>query len=253
MFLILHNPLGHLMKKTKSDTLIIIPAHNEAWNIQQVLTILHETNSAWDLLVINDASTDETGKLARETNLATVIDLPVNLGIGGTVQTGFKYACRQGYQYALQFDADGQHIAAEIFTILRPLHNNESDVVIGSRFKLKHDGYRSTFLRRFGIRILKYATFLLIEQQIKDNTSGFRAYNRKAIEFLAKEYPTDYPEPEAIILLGKNGFSIKEVFTEMQPRLGGVSSIMGNGFFYMMKVLLAMIMTRMRPNYDTDE
>lgn len=233
------------MKKT-SNTLVIIPAHNEAWNIETIIHSIKDTNADWDILVINDASDDDTGFLAKKTGKASVINLPVNLGIGGTVQTGFKYAFSKGYDYALQFDADGQHIASEIVTILLPLYIDEADVVIGSRFKEKHSGYKSTFLRRIGIRIFNIATFLLIDQQIKDNTSGFRSYNKKAIEFLSKEYPMDYPEPEAVILLGKNGFRIKEVFTEMQPRFGGVSSILGNGFFYMAKVLLGMIMTKVR-------
>ena len=231
----------------KNKTLIIIPAHNEAWSIESIIHSIKQENQDWDILVVNDASQDDTSLLAKKTNQAVVIDLPVNLGIGGSVQTGFKYAYNMQYDYALQFDADGQHLASEITTILKPLQNNEADVVIGSRFKEKHKGYKSTFLRRIGIRIFKVATFLLIDQQIKDNTSGFRAYNKKAITFLSKEYPMDYPEPEAVILLGKHDFKIKEVFTEMQPRKGGVSSIVGNGLFYMLKVLLGMIMTKIRP------
>lgn len=238
----------------KSNTLLIIPAYNEAWNIQNAIYSLTKNGEDWDVLVINDASTDDTGILAEATQKALVVHLPYHLGIGGCVQTGFKFAKMYGYEYALQFDGDGQHLAHEVSTILEPVKNGEADVVIGSRFCEKNSGFRSNYMRRIGIRIFRVVSSILINQNIYDHTSGFRAFNKNAIHCLSMEYPCDYPEPEAIVLLGKNGFSIKEVYTEMQPRRGGVSSISRHGgWFYMSRVLLGMFMTSIRPKLNMNE
>jgi len=227
--------------------LIIVPAFNEAENIRGVIRKLQSENEAWDVLVINDASTDNTSAIARETGHAAVIDLPINLGIGGCVQTGFRYARQKSYDYALQFDGDGQHSAEEIDKLLAIVMNNEADAAIGSRFRQKHNGFKSSYSRRMGIRIFELFSYLLIRQRITDHTSGFRAYNRKALNFLADHYPNDYPEPEVVILLGKNGFIIKETFTQMHERKGGVSSIpLTKGPYYMIKVMLAMFMSAIR-------
>lgn len=227
--------------------LIIVPAYNEADNIREVIKKLQAENEKWDVLVINDASTDKTSLIARETGHANVIDLPYNLGIGGCVQTGFRYARLKNYDFALQFDGDGQHSAEEIGKLLEIVVNKEADVAIGSRFRQKHDGFRSSTFRRMGIRIFEWFSFLLIRQHITDHTSGFRAYNRKAVQFLADHYPSDFPEPEVVILLGKNGFKIKETFTQMHERKGGVSSIpLTKGPYYMTKVMLAMFMSAIR-------
>ena len=234
--------------------LIIVPAFNESENISGVIRKLHAVNEAWDILVINDASTDNTPAIARETGHAMVIDLPINLGIGGCVQTGFRYARNKNYDIALQFDGDGQHNAEEIHKLLEIVINNEADVAIGSRFSQKHDGFKSSPFRRTGIRLFEWLSFLLIQQRITDHTSGFRAYNRKAVDFLDRHYPGDYPEPEVIILLGKNGFKIKETFTQMHERKGGVSSIpLTKGPYYMIKVMLAMLMASIRSKIEYDE
>lgn len=238
------------------NVLIIIPAYNEAHNIASVIHNLYDTGKdLWDLLVVNDASLDETSAIARDTGKAMVIDLPFNLGIGGSVQTGFKYAERYGYKYALQFDGDGQHKAEEIPKLLEILQSGSADVAIGSRFNKKHDGFKSSYIRRLGIRIFEWFSYLLIRQRITDHTSGFRAFNRKAIEFLAENYPSDYPEPEAVVLLGKNGFRMQEVFTQMMERQGGISSIsLMQGPYYMIKVLLSMFMASIRSktyNYES--
>jgi glycosyltransferase involved in cell wall biosynthesis len=234
--------------------LIIVPAFNEAENIRGVIHKLHKENEAWDVLVINDASTDDTSSIARKTGHAEIIDLPYNLGIGGCVQTGFRYARNKGYDVALQFDGDGQHSAEEIHKLLKIVTCREADVAIGSRFRQKHDGFKSSWFRRMGIRFFEWFSFMLIRQRITDHTSGFRAYNRKAFNFLADHYPSDYPEPEVIILLGKNGFKIKETFTQMHERKGGVSSIpLAKGPYYMIKVMLAMFMSSIRskiPNHE---
>jgi glycosyltransferase involved in cell wall biosynthesis len=227
--------------------LIIVPAYNEADNIRGVIQKLHAENEDWDVLVINDSSTDKTSLIARETGYAVVLDLPFNLGIGGCVQTGFRYARSRNYDLALQFDGDGQHSAAEIHKLLEIVISDEADVAIGSRFRQKHDGFRSSSYRRMGIRVFEWFSYLLIQQHITDHTSGFRAFNRKAVAFLADHYPSDYPEPEVVILLGKNGFKVKETFTQMHERKGGVSSIpLTKGPYYMIKVMLAMFMSAIR-------
>lgn len=227
--------------------LIIVPAYKEEDNINGVIQGLYAQCSEWDILVINDGSPDGTSERARQSGLATVIDLPVNLGIGGGVQTGFKYAHRYQYDVAIQFDGDGQHRADQIQSIIDPVLQAKFDMVIGSRFINPPDGFQSTVLRRFGINIFKFVNSLLIQQTITDNTSGFRAYSPKALEFLSCHYPTDYPEPEAVILLGKNNFLIHEVPVLMEARQGGVSSISGLGsLYYMVKVLLAIFMSAIR-------
>jgi len=228
-------------------TLIIIPVYNEEENIESVIYNLVKENQDWDILVVNDASRDRSAEIARNTGSARVIDLPFNLGIGGGVQTGFKYARNYGYEYALQFDGDGQHKVEEIYKLMELVQGGEADVAIGSRFNQKHEGFRSSPLRRLGIKIFEWFSFLLIRQRITDHTSGFRAFNRNAIEFLAENYPSDYPEPEAVVMLGKNGFIMKEVFTQMMERQGGVSSIpLIKGPYYMVKVLLSMFMASIR-------
>jgi len=168
------------------------------------------------------------------------------------VQTGFKYARDNGYDIALQFDGDGQHKAEEISKLVRAVRNSEADVVIGSRFNKKARGFKTHPLRRLGIKIFQVASYILIHQRITDHTSGFRAYNRRAFCFLADHYPTDYPEPEVVILLGRNKFVVKEVFTQMLRRQGGVSSIsLAKGPYYIMKVLLAMFMASIRSQIIT--
>ncbi|HKI51346.1 MAG TPA: DUF2304 family protein [Geothermobacteraceae bacterium] len=230
-----------------SDILVIVPAFNEAENIRGVINDLKRLELDPDILVVNDGSSDGTYQAAKKTRHALVLNLPTNLGIGGAVQTGFKWADRNGYRIAIQFDGDGQHLAEEVPKLLARLEQDGVNMVIGSRFLEKHAGYRSTFIRRQGIRLFKGLNSLLIGQLITDNTSGFRAYDRRAIEFLARHYPVDYPEPEAVILLGRNNFSMAEVATEMQERQGGGSSIAGlKGGYYMIKVILAVLMTALR-------
>ncbi|WP_062058866.1 glycosyltransferase family 2 protein [Cellvibrio sp. OA-2007] len=227
--------------------LIIIPAYNEEKNIAKVIKSLNACNSAYECLVVNDGSKDNTQHEAEANGMATVIQLPSNLGIGGAVQTGFKYAFYNDFDYAIQFDGDGQHLASEIPKILSPLQTNDSDVCIGSRFVEKTMGFQSTFMRRIGIRIFEWMSRALIGKKITDSTSGFRAYNKQTIAFLAANYPTDYPEPETVILLGKNDFRIREVSVEMIERQGGESSISGlKSAHYMIKVILAMLMTAQR-------
>lgn len=230
--------------------LVIVPAFNEADNIAVVIDSLRgaEHGFEFDVMVVDDCSKDGTARVAAASGKAIVVSLVNNLGVGGAVQAGLKYAMREGYSLAVKFDGDGQHIASEIRKITAPIITGEADVVIGSRFCEDRPNFKSTFLRRFGIRIISAVSSLLTEQAITDSTSGFRAYGRRAIEFLAPNYPSfDYPEPEEVILLGKNGFSIREVFVQMRERQGGKSSISGlKTLYFMFKVLLAVCMTAMR-------
>jgi len=227
--------------------LAIVPAFNEEENIASVISDLN--GASIDILVINDASTDDTSHIARSTGAAEVIDLPVNLGIGGAVQTGFKYAARNRYNIAIQFDGDGQHKAGEIKKLTGPIATGGADVVIGSRFLGGGKGFKSTFSRRLGIRLLQVICRIIIGKKITDSTSGFRAYNRRAFEFLSDFYPEDYPEPESVVLLGKEGYRILEVPVVMGERKGGSSSIHGLlSFYYMIKVILSMLITFTRKN-----
>jgi len=228
--------------------LAIVPAYNEEETIGEVILSLKETMPSLDVLVVNDGSNDGTSEAAAGTSRALVIDLPCNLGIGGAVQTGFLHAAKEGYDIVFQFDGDGQHLAAEVDKILTPVLAGEADVVIGSRFLAGNRGFRSTLNRRAGIKIFQWVNSLLIGQRITDNTSGFRAYNKKALLFLSRYYPSDYPEPEAVILLGRNGFRLKEVPVEMKERTSGRSSITAfRSVYYMVKVLLAIFVTALRP------
>ena len=228
-------------------TLVIIPVYNESACIEQVIRELNAEHPEYDILVVNDASNDDSAAIAQSTGLASVVNLPYNLGIGGSVQTGFKYAREKDYDIALQFDGDGQHPVKQISKLVSIVEKGRADVVIGSRFNKKSNGFTTHQLRRVGIRIFQMVSYLMIRQRITDHTSGFRAYNRKAFCFLADHYPTDYPEPEVVILLGRNSFVIEEVFTQMLRRQGGVSSIpVAKGPYYMIKVLLAMFMASIR-------
>ncbi len=230
--------------------LIIVPAFNESASIGGVVESLRSEFPLADVLVVDDGSRDGTGSIAKQGGWARVVSLPCNLGIGGAVQTGFKLACREGYDAAVQFDGDGQHLACEIESILAPIRSGQADVVIGSRFGQNNGGFKSTGFRRIGIKLFALLNSLLIRQRITDNTSGFRAYNHRALCFLAESYPTDYPEPEAVIMLGRNGFRLREVPVRMRERQGGKSSIRGfSSLYYMLKVFLGIFMGVLRPRY----
>ncbi|MCH7946895.1 MAG: glycosyltransferase family 2 protein [candidate division Zixibacteria bacterium] len=216
----------------------IVPAYNEENNIAPVIADLRKYQPDIKIVILNDASTDQTEKVARASGV-TVLNLAVNLGIGGAVQTGFIYARDEKYDIAFQFDGDGQHLASEINKLLKPLIRKETDVVIGSRF-LEKGGFRSSLVRQAGIRLISLVNKLLTGRKIMDSTSGFRAFNQKAISFLAENYSQDYPEPEAVVQLLRNGFNILEVPVQMRARLSGQSSIRPiHSFYYIIKVLLS--------------
>lgn len=216
----------------------VIPAYNEEANILSVIRDIRAQYSAVKIVVVNDASTDNTKAIVRAAG-ETVLSLPINLGIGGAVQTGLKYALEFGYDYVVQVDGDGQHPAAEIGKILEPVIGGEADVVIGSRF-LGAGRYKCGLPRRIGMRIFQATNTALTGSRITDNTSGFRAYNRDALSFLARYYPQDYPEPETVIELFRNGFRIREVPVSMRRRSGGISSIRPTqSLYYVVKCLIA--------------
>lgn len=224
--------------RTVRRILFIVPAYNEEANLAAVIQGLRDHYPADDILVVNDGSTDDTGHVARQAG-ALLLDLPFNLGIGGAVQSGLLVAKRHGHDVALQFDGDGQHTPDEIAPLLARLEAGDCDVVVGSRF-VERSAYRTPAARRTGIAILSLVHRMVLRRRITDPTSGFRAYNRGAIEFLAEEYPHDYPEPESIVTLIRNGFRVVEVKVEMKPRQGGRSSItFWRAVYYMFKVLVA--------------
>lgn len=228
-------------------TLIMIPAYNEAENIENVVNELQEKCPDYDYLVINDCSTDATESICRENNFNYVTHC-CNLGIGGGIQCGYIYAMKNGYDYAIQLDGDGQHDPAYLPKLIEQLELNGADVAIGSRF-VEKQGFQSSGMRRFGIKFLSTLIKLMCGAAVKDVTSGFRAVNRKFIEIFAKDYADDYPEPEAIVSAKLRGAKIIEVPVMMRERAGGVSSISPlKSVYYMLKVSLSIIVYRITFN-----
>jgi hypothetical protein len=221
--------------------LVIIPAFNEARSLPGVLREVRAAAPDFEVLIVNDGSADETPEIARSEGCA-VLDLCFNLGIGGAVQAGFKYAVEGGYDVAVQVDGDGQHPADQIEALSRPILEEGYDMVVGSRYlaSSRHEGGR---LRRFGNVVLSRMCSFLSGQRVTDSTSGFRAYSARALAYLAHRYPTDYPEPESIVLLARRGLRIKEAPVRMRERQYGRSSITGvRPLYYMTKVGLALVL-----------
>jgi glycosyltransferase involved in cell wall biosynthesis len=221
--------------------LAIVPAYNEEITIQPVIQEIVDKVPGIVVCVVNDGSNDKTVEKAKDSG-AVVISHPFNMGIGAAVQTGFIYAIRNNFDIAVQVDGDGQHDPLFITKMVSDLKQMNADVVSGSRF-IKKGGYKSSFLRRVGILIFEVINRLVVGQKITDSTSGFRAFNQRAIAFLADKYPEDYPEPEVLIILKKNGYKVIEIPVEMRSRQGGQSSIKGyKSLHYMVKVILAILM-----------
>ncbi len=227
--------------------LLILPAYNEEDNIVKTVSAIRDfqsaghTNVTVDYLVINDGSTDSTEKICRHNDI-NCLSLVQNLGIGGAVQTGYLYAMKNGYDIAVQFDGDGQHDVCSLPSLIAPIIDGEADFTVGSRFIEKSNTFKSTAIRRFGIKYLSLLIRAVSGLKVLDVTSGFRAANKKALSFLARNYPTDYPEPESLVTLKKNGFRIKEVQVNMFERAAGRSSINSlKSIYYMVKVSFAVI------------
>jgi hypothetical protein len=243
---------GLILMKSREKILVIIPAYNEEESVKKVILEVRHYLAEADILLVNDGSTDLTSERARSSGVL-VLDLPFNLGIGGAVQAGYKYAYEKGYSIAIQVDGDGQHDPKEIPKLVEVLKKKKVDMVIGSRF-LVHTEYRSSIMRRLGISIFSNLISAIGGQKITDPTSGFRAANHKAIQLFASNYPQDYPEPEAVILLHRSRLKMEEVPVGMSERYAGESSITRmRSAYYMVKVLLAILVDcfKKRPSLRT--
>jgi len=224
----------------------IVPALNEAGVIGRVVDEIREADARIEVVVVDDASTDDTAGIARARG-ATVLQLPFNVGIGGAVQTGFKYALEQGYDLAVRLDGDGQHDAREIPRLLEPVERGEADLVIGSRFVEGKGSYRPPFARRMGIRVFARLVSVLGGQRVTDTTSGFVALDRVGIELFARDYPHDYPEVEGTLVALRSGLRLAQVQVEMRVRESGASSItFVRSVYYIVKVLLALLVSSLR-------
>lgn len=231
--------------------LIVVPCYNEQEAIANVVADINRVKAQnglnLDILVVNDCSTDNTLAILKTLD-CLYLDLPVNLGIGGGMQSGYKFAFRNGYDVAVQMDGDGQHPADELLRILQPIFENRADVVIGSRFVAKdRTGFQSSVMRRVGISYFRWLNQLLIGQIIHDCTSGFRAFNRQTLAVVSKYYPDEYPEPEAVVQFGLSRLRMLEVPVQMRERQGGVSSInTSRAVYYMLKVTLGILFIYVR-------
>lgn len=239
--------------------LAIIPAFNEERSLRECVCHLLEIVSGIDVLIVNDGSGDDTNQIAHtlSTNLANVdyVTLPINSGIGAAVQTGLIFAKRHHYDFAIQFDGDGQHDPRSIPDLLQKSQAENLDLCVGSRFLILEDeNFRSTPLRRFGIRFFAWLIGLLTEIHVTDPTSGFRVYGKRAIDYFSRYYPDDYPEPEVLFWCARNGLRVGEVAARMHERLEGKSSIRYlKTVYYMVKVTIAILLDRIRAREATND
>jgi glycosyltransferase involved in cell wall biosynthesis len=230
--------------------LAVLPGYNEAETVASVIDSIRVHAPMFDVLVVDDGSTDDTGDVARDAG-AIVLRHPFNLGIGGAVQTGFVFALERDYDYVVQVDADGQHCPEEIEKLVAAMRADPSlDMVCGSRFMTRDNTYPATISRRTGIHIFAFILSRLVGQRVSDPTSGFRLYNRRGIALFARDYPHDYPEVEAVLMVHFHHLRMAELPVRMLQRGGGKSSIRsGKSLYYMIKVLLAIFigLARARP------
>lgn len=226
--------------------LLIVPAFNEEKNLPELVNKINEVQNTMpikvDTLIINDFSTDNTKEVLKTLENINFINLPCNLGIGGAVQTGYKYAKENDYDYAIQIDGDGQHNPKYIKQAYEEIEKGYN-FVIGSRF-IDNQGFQSSFVRRLGINFFYYLIRILTREKITDATSGFRLCDRKVIDLFSRYYPADYPEPETLIILISNGFKVTEIPVIMNEREHGKSSInVVNSIYYMIKVTTAILLS----------
>lgn len=225
--------------------LIIIPAYNEAENIVKTVEAIKEKAKGFDYIIINDCSTDRTKNVCEE-NGYNIINLPINLGIGGAVQTGYKYAYNQDYDIAVQVDGDGQHDPLFLEVMAQYLEEHSADMVIGSRF-IEKKGFQSSRARRIGIIFFTQLIKIMTGATITDPTSGLRMVGRNVIELFSNDYPRDYPEPESVVAILRRHMKVIEIPVVMKEREGGVSSIsLKKSVYYMIKVTLAILIERIR-------
>lgn len=233
------------MRKIKVKKLIIIPAYNEAANIEKTVASIKANAQGFDYVIINDCSADNTRQIC-ERNGFNIVNLPINLGIGGAVQTGYRYAYDYGYDMAVQVDGDGQHDPRFLEQMLQVMQEKDLDMLIGSRF-INKEGFQSSGLRRTGIRYFTWLIHLLTGKKITDPTSGLRMINKDIIDYFSVDYPRDYPEPESIVAVLKRNKKVQEIPVIMRARAGGVSSISPlNSIYYMIKVSIAILIERIR-------
>lgn len=243
--------LPKLSIATNPKLVAVVPAFNEAGNIAKVITELKNLRLEGleiEFVVVDDGSTDNTAEIAKAHG-AEVIQLPYNMGIGLSVQTGFQFALSRGANYVVQVDGDGQHIPEEISKLLSEVRNGCADMALGSRFVDRENAGResTTFLRWLAGRGLSRTIGFLTGQRFSDTTSGFRLFNREAAEYVARHYPDDYPEVQVLVSLKKRGYKIKEVAVQMRSREHGQSSInWWRSIYYMGKVVFASFMDRVR-------
>ena len=230
----------------KKQKLIIVPCKDERDAIGTLVTRLHRALPAYDVVVIDDGSADDTVLCVPPS--AKVISLPFNLGIGGAMQAGYRYAALNGYQVAVQVDGDGQHRPTQVRELVGHLEKTGADMVVGSRFRTASKrAYKQTVGRRVGGLVLNGLIRLLTGLRVTDCTSGFRAVNRAVIEAFTHWYPEDYPEPEVILLLSRSGYRVEEVSVSMRQRRSGRSSIPGlRGLYYVVKVGLCLVLDMLR-------
>lgn len=225
--------------------IVIIPAFNESESIAKTVNNIRRFAPDYDIVVINDCSKDNTLEICRNNDIP-VLDLPINLGIGGAVQTGYLYALKNDYDLAIQMDGDGQHDARYLALMEKTLVRENADMVIGSRF-IKKEGFQSSGIRRVGIGIFRFLSGNLFGKAITDATSGMRMCNKRTIELFVKDYPRDYPEPETVCRLLRKHYKIVEVPVVMRERETGESSIsMRKAVYYMIKVTLSILIERLR-------
>lgn len=225
--------------------IIIIPAYNEEENIERTVNAIQKSAQGFDYVIINDCSTDNTRKICEEKEF-NIVNLPINLGIGGAVQTGYKYAYENGYDVAVQVDGDGQHDPEFLNTMADYLIEHQVDMVIGSRF-IEKKGFQSSITRRMGIKFFSGLIKILTGKTITDPTSGLRMIGRNVMEIFSRDYPRDYPEPESIVAVLRKNMKIEEIPVVMLERQGGVSSISPKkSIYYMIKVTLAILIERIR-------
>ena len=230
---------------------VVIPCYNEEDSIQSLLEDFERYTSGleddYTAIIVNDCSKDATRQIAGKLN-CVLLDLPVNLGIGGAVQTGFKYGLLYDYDLVIQMDGDGQHPPSEITKLVEAYKAGKGEVIIGSRF-IENQGFQSTQIRRVGIQYFSFLIKALTGNVISDPTSGFRAFGRKAIQIVCSYYPEKYPEPEILIVFYHHGLKMTEIPVVMKDRQGGTSSINSwKSAYYMIKVTLGILFSHLRLN-----
>jgi glycosyltransferase involved in cell wall biosynthesis len=221
--------------------LVVIPCFNEADSIEAVLSEVGTAVPEATLLVVDDGSSDQTATLAARS--AKVLRLPVNLGIGGAVQTGLRYATRHGFDFCIQVDGDGQHLGSEIKHLFVARECTGSNLIIGSRF-LGDSQFKSKFFRRVGIAIIRRVSMLVSGFWVTDPTSGFRLFDREALKVFSEDYPYDYPEPVSILIAKLSGLTVSETAVRMKERAFGKSSIVP--ITYMFRVCTYLLFIRLR-------